>query len=86
MDRKTFTEAYDKMRPDFAYREQGGVGIYTLPAFSARPEIDHGFSARIGGVSKAPFTGLNLSFTICALAPCSKTNEKMVDNCTTINC
>ena len=47
MDRKTFTEAYDKMRPDFAYREQGGVGIYTLPAFSARPEIDHGFSARI---------------------------------------
>ena len=63
MDRASFVEAYGTIRPDFAYREQAGVGIYTLPAFSACPEIDHGFSARIGGVSKAPFTGLNLSFT-----------------------
>ena len=63
MDRTSFVEAYGSIRPEHAYREQAGVGIYTLPAFSARPEIDHGFSARIGGVSKAPFTGLNLSFT-----------------------
>ena len=63
MDRAAFIEAYSRIRPAFAYAEQEGVGIYTLPAFSARSEIHHGFSARIGGVSKAPFTGLNLSFT-----------------------
>ena len=63
MNRESFAAAYHRIRPDFAYREQAGVGIYTIPAFSARPEIDHGFSARTGGVSKAPFEGLNLSFT-----------------------
>lgn len=63
MDRAAFTAAYSRIPRAFDYREQAGVGIYTLPAFSARPDIDHGFSARIGGVSKAPFTGLNLSFT-----------------------
>ena len=63
MDKPAFAEAYGRIVPAFAFREQGGVGIYTLPAFSAYAEIDHGFSARIGGVSQAPFTGLNLSFT-----------------------
>ncbi len=63
MDRASFLEAYQTIRPEFVYREQAGIGIYTLPAFSAHPEIDHGFSARIGGVSKPPFEGLNLSFT-----------------------
>ena len=63
MDRASFLETYGAIPRAFDYREQGGVGIYTLPAFSARPEIDHGFSARVGGVSRAPFTGLNLSFT-----------------------
>ncbi len=63
MDRASFLAEYTAIRPAFTYRERGGVGIYALPAFSARQEIDHGFSARIGGVSKAPFTGLNLSFT-----------------------
>ena len=63
MDRDSFSAAYGRIRPDYAYGEQAGVGIYTLPAFSTRTEIDHGFSARIGGVSKPPFAGLNLSFT-----------------------
>ena len=63
MDGASFSEAYLRIVPAYAYREQEGVGIYTLPAFSACPGIDHGFSARIGGVSKAPFEGLNLSFT-----------------------
>ena len=63
MDRASFSDAYRRIVPAYAYREQEGVGIYTLPDFSACPGIDHGFSARIGGVSKAPFEGLNLSFT-----------------------
>ena len=63
MDRISFTEAYHSIKPEYEYHVQSGVGIYTLPGFSVRPEIDHGFSARIGGVSKAPFEGLNLSFT-----------------------
>ena len=63
MDRASFFEAYQRIPRAYTYHEQGGVGIYTLPAFSACAEIDHGFSARIGGVSRAPFSGLNLSFT-----------------------
>ena len=63
MDKASFLAAFQTIQPGFAYTEQAGVGIYTLPAFSACPDIDHGFSARLGGVSKAPFTGLNLSFT-----------------------
>ena len=63
MDRASFIETYNSIIPEYAYHVRSGVGIYTLPGFSARPEIDHGFSARIGGVSKAPFEGLNLSFT-----------------------
>ena len=63
MDKASFLASFQTIQPNFAYTEQAGVGIYTLPAFSACPDIDHGFSARLGGVSKAPFTGLNLSFT-----------------------
>ncbi len=58
-----FERAYGSIVPAFAYRERNGVGIYTIPAFSACPGIDHGFSARTGGVSAGCFSSLNLSFT-----------------------
>ncbi len=63
MTREEFTQIYRSIRPEHAYRERNGVGIYTIPAFSAYPEIDHGFSARTGGVSEGDFASLNLSFT-----------------------
>ena len=63
MDRASFTSAYQQVTVDHVYREKGGVGAYALPAFLAEPGIDHGFSSRVGGVSRPPFSGLNLSFT-----------------------
>lgn len=61
--RLDFLLAWAQVGRGWAYRENEGVGIYTLPSFCAASGIDHGFSAKIGGVSKAPFAGLNLSFT-----------------------
>ena len=63
MTREEFSAIYRSIVPAHAYREKNGVGIYTIPAFSAYPGIDHGFSARTGGVSKGCFSSLNLSFT-----------------------
>lgn len=63
MTRETFEQNYARIVPAHAYRENNGVGIYTIPTFSAYPEIDHGFSARSGGVSTGCFSSLNLSFT-----------------------
>lgn len=63
MTREEFTGIYRSIVPSHAYREKNGVGIYTIPAFSAYPGIDHGFSARTGGISTGCFSSLNLSFT-----------------------
>ena len=44
--------------------EKNGVVYYTFPLLDRFADrLVHGFSTRLGGVSKAPFTGLNLSFT-----------------------
>ena len=63
MTREEFENAYRTIVPAYAYRERNGVGIFTIPAFSAYPGIDHGFSARTGGVSTGCYASLNLSFT-----------------------
>ena len=63
MTHDEFIAAYRSIVPAHEYRETNGVGIYTIPAFSAYPGIDHGFSARTGGVSTGCFSSLNLSFT-----------------------
>ena len=63
MTRDTFERQYAGIVPDYAYRERFGVGIFTIPALSACPGIDHGFSARTGGVSTGEYASLNLSFT-----------------------
>lgn len=44
-------------------RENGGVVLYTFPAFDAVPFVRHGFSTRLGGVSGGDFASMNLSFT-----------------------
>lgn len=63
MTREEFLTIYRSIVPAYGYRENKGVGIFTIPAFSAYPGIDHGFSARTGGVSTGCFSSLNLSFT-----------------------
>lgn len=47
----------------FAYQEPDGVGVFLIPALSALDCVQHGFSARSGGVSKGSFSSMNLSFT-----------------------
>ncbi len=43
--------------------ETAGVPYYTFPAFDALPFVRHGFSTRLGGVSKGVYESMNLSFT-----------------------
>ena len=43
--------------------EQNGVVYYTFPAFDAVPFVRHGFSTRLGGVSRGVFDSMNLSYT-----------------------
>ena len=43
--------------------EVHGVRYYGFPAFEAYPFVRHGFSTRLGGVSRPPYDTLNLSFT-----------------------
>lgn len=41
----------------------GNLLYYTLPAFDRIPFVRHGFSTRLGGVSKGTYASMNLSFT-----------------------
>lgn len=43
--------------------ENKGVTYLTYPAFEKFPEFYHGFSTRLGGVSKGIHSSMNLSFT-----------------------
>ncbi len=43
--------------------ERDGVVYYTFPAFDEIPFVRHGFSTRLGGVSKGIYRSMNLSFT-----------------------
>ncbi len=52
-----------RIQRNHAYREQNGVGFFTLPAFTDTGLVRHGLSSRTGGVSKPPYATLNLSFT-----------------------
>lgn len=44
-------------------RQVGEVLYYSFPAFDAIDGVRHGFSTRLGGVSKGIFASMNLSFT-----------------------
>ena len=44
-------------------KENKGVTWLTYPAFEQFKDIVHGFSTRLGGVSKGIYASMNLSFT-----------------------
>ena len=44
-------------------REGVGSLYYSFASFDAVPFVRHGFSTRLGGVSRGPFSAMNLSFT-----------------------
>ena len=43
--------------------ESRGVPLLTSPALSETGLVRHGFSTRMGGVSRGPYASMNLSFT-----------------------
>lgn len=49
--------------PHMNVRENNGVTYLTWPEFEKIPEIVHGFSTRLGGVSEGIYSSMNLSFT-----------------------
>ena len=46
----------------FSFKEQNGIRYLESALFAAGEDIISGFSTRSGGVSKAPFSSLNLAF------------------------
>ncbi len=58
-----FLEQYHNMARGAKFRFVNGVGIYTLPAIERLTCVDHGFTAKSGGVSEGYFASLNLSFS-----------------------
>ena len=64
MTQDAFLSVYRSLSRGYAYHDLGGdVGVYRLPSFLACRGIEHGFSAKTGGVSTGCFASLNLSFT-----------------------
>lgn len=48
----------------YLYKQlKGGIGLFCLPSFEKMEWLDHGFTARTGGVSDGFLTSLNLSFS-----------------------
>ncbi len=45
------------------YHEQDSIGFFTLPALTDTGLVNHGCTARTGGISRPPYDTLNLSFT-----------------------
>ncbi len=44
-------------------REKNGVFYFSFPLLERCPQVAHGFSTRLGGVSKGEFATMNFSFT-----------------------
>ncbi|OQB25264.1 MAG: Laccase domain protein [Firmicutes bacterium ADurb.Bin182] len=53
--RPNFKEGYE-------YSVRNGIGSFTASSLNELPGVEHGFSARSGGVSSAPYDSLNLGW------------------------
>lgn len=53
---------HSEKMPNMRVNEKEGVTFLTYPAFEEMPEIVHGFSTRLGGVSEGIYSSMNLSF------------------------
>lgn len=62
-DAQQFLQQYRDIKRGASFRYVNGVGIYTLPALTRLAGVEHGFTAKSGGVSEGYFASLNLSFT-----------------------
>lgn len=62
MDKYEYLAAYRSMRHGCIYEENEGIGAFRAEGLKAEDGVDHGFTARKGGVSPAPFDSLHLNF------------------------
>ena len=46
----------------FEIKNRDKLAYLTIPAFERTGLVKHGFSTRLGGISKAPYDTLNLGF------------------------
>ncbi len=58
----TYKQFLDNLHYGFKQNISNGVIYFSAPAFDTLGFIRHGFTSRIGGVSKSPYDSLNLSF------------------------
>lgn len=54
---------HDSCAENMKVNEKQGVTYLSYPALEQFPEVIHGFSTRLGGVSKGIYASMNLSFT-----------------------
>lgn len=62
MDKYEYLAAYQAMHRGCIYEENGSIGFFRAAQLAALEGIDHGFTARQGGVSPAPYDSLHLNF------------------------
>ncbi len=62
MDKYEYLAAYRLMKRGCIYEENGGIGFFRAEMLKNCGGIDHGFTARKGGVSPAPYNSLHLNF------------------------
>lgn len=62
MSKQEFLAAYAQMPRGYTYSEVGGIGLFAFPAFANTGLVNHGFTARKGGISTGYLSSLNLSF------------------------
>ena len=58
--------------------EANGVRWYSFPRLAAFPGVSHGIFTRQGGVSRGPYTSLNVSLAVGDLAPRVEENRRRV--------
>ena len=54
---------HDAEKPKMQVKGEKGVTYLTYPSFETYPWVVHGFSTRLGGVSRGIYSSMNLSFT-----------------------
>lgn len=61
MQKQELMRAAALMKHGCVYEETGGVGFFRAEALKNTPGVEHGFTARTGGVTPAPYDSLHLN-------------------------
>lgn len=58
-----YAEALSAVQRGYTLDFQNGIGLFRVPMLEAYPNLSHGFTARVGGVSAGPYSSLNLGWS-----------------------